>query len=461
MINRPWRAPFVARARACYPIARVPIVKLLAVAALCLGVVAGAAPAKARQPAQETTPMPTQSTPGAMLAVIADDGNVVIYDANGRNPFPLTTDAAPGGKLYLWPTWSTDGRLAFFGASNQRPDAYSLRVFIVRKVAPGAVAEVAYTSSDDIFTYPYWSTGGCGSPACRDLLLLYTPPTGSGLALRRIRDDGGKFSDTVIGEAAPFYYSFSPDGSKMIWARSGTDLAIYDMETQSLQPLPDAIGRFNSPMWSPVDNRILIGVEGSSPDRVDLVVAEGQGFRTRRALLRDQDTPIAFAWSPDGSKVASVAGFASVQVIDSTTGQALATSTQTNVAAHIWAPTGDRVAYFVVNRNAPAPQARLYINGKMPAEQATGGLSLFILDVATGNSQLIATFNPSRDYVYMLNFFDQFAHSHQIWSPDGRYITYSALDSKGNANVFIADTTTPSTPLRVTAGTIGIWSYLR
>jgi TolB protein len=406
--------------------------------------------------AQETTPMPTQPTPQAMLAVIEADGNLSIYDANGLNPIRLTTDAVPGEKLYLWPTWSTDGRLAFFGASNQRPDAYSLRVFIVPQVAPGAVPQVAYTSRDDIFTYPYWSTGNCGTPGCRDLLLLYTPASGTGLALRRIRDDGGAFSTAVLGEAAPFYYSFSPDGSRMIWARFGNELGIFDTRTDTLTPLADAHGRFNSPMWSPVDNRILIGVEGSTPDLVNLVIVDD---KTRVTLLKDQETPISFAWSPDGTKVASVAGFGNLVITDCATGQQVTRSTQSNIAAQFWAPTSDRVAYLVVNRTEPGPQARLHVNGRMPVEQASGGLSLYVLDIKTGNSQAIATFNPSRDFVYLLNFFDQFAHSHQLWSPDGKYITYSALDSKGNANVFIADTTAPTTPFKVTSGSIGIWSY--
>src|SRR5438034_8099799 len=73
----------------------------------------------------------------AMLAVIGSDGNLSIFDANGKNPFPVTTDAKPGTKLYHWPTWSTDGRLAFFGASNDRQDPYSLRVFVQDQVKKG------------------------------------------------------------------------------------------------------------------------------------------------------------------------------------------------------------------------------------------------------------------------------------------------------------------------------------
>jgi hypothetical protein len=122
----------------------------------------------------------------AMLAVIEADGNLAVYDAAGKNPIPITTDAVPGEKIYQWPTWSSDGRLAFFGANpGNDADPYTLRVFMLDTVKAGAVPQVAYTSTDEIFTYPYWSPAGC-SATCRDLALLYTPPAGVGLGLRMI-----------------------------------------------------------------------------------------------------------------------------------------------------------------------------------------------------------------------------------------------------------------------------------
>lgn len=391
----------------------------------------------------------------AMLAVIEADGNLVVYDINGKNPIPITNDAVSSEKIYQWPTWSTDGRLAFFGANGSSADFYSLRVFMLDTVKPGAVAQVAYSSADEVFTYPYWSPGDCGLN-CRELALLYTPPTGAGLGLRMIRGDNGKFSSRVVGQAAPFYYSFSPDGKQMIWSRFGQQIELYNVQTDQVQRLDDIPGKFNSPMWSPLDDRLLFGVESADPDMTDVVIAQGD---TRRVLLKDQETPISFAWSPDAKYVASLAAFDRVVVTDVANGQKVASSSQSNVVAHFWSPTSDHIAYIVVNRTDPDPQARLRVNGKTPAEQATGGLSLYVMDIKTGNSSPIATFNPTREYVYLLNFFDQFARSHQLWSPDGVYISYGAMDSKGKPALYIADIRKPSTPIKVTSGVIGIWSW--
>ncbi len=391
-----------------------------------------------------------------MLAVIDVTGNLALYDAQGKNPKRVTTDAAAARKLYQWPTWSTDGRLAFFGASAEPKDPYSLRAFLISNPAASTVIQTLYTSAADVFTYPYWSTGDC-APGCRDLALLYTPGDGSPLTVRMLRDDNGTFTDRVIGKDAPFYYSFSPDGSQMIWFRSGDQLDIYDVAADKTSALSDTPGTFNSPMWSPVSpTEILLATQGTIAATSDLVIADGAA---RRVILTGQDAPIAFAWSPDAKYIASVAGFAQVVISDAVTGKEVSRSSQSNIVAHFWSPTSDKIAYIVVNRDTPAPQARLISNGKTPVEQATGGLTAFVMDVQTGNSQPLATFNPSRDYVYLLNFADQFARSHSLWSPDGRWFTVAEQDENKPPAVYIVDTNQTAAPQKVADGSIGIWSW--
>ncbi len=98
-----------------------------------------------------------ERTPGYMLAVVGIDNNLYVYDADGKNPFPITSDATPDVSLYHWPTWSTDGRLAYFGVSADTADPYSLGIFVVDTVKTGAQPKTAYKSKTDIFTYAYWA----------------------------------------------------------------------------------------------------------------------------------------------------------------------------------------------------------------------------------------------------------------------------------------------------------------
>jgi hypothetical protein len=69
-------------------------------------------------------------------------------------------------------------------------------------------------------------------------------------------------------------------------------------------------------------------------------------------------------------------------------------------------------------------------------------------------------FLPTRDMLYFLSFFDQFAQSHRLWSPDSRYLVYAELTSESRQLIHLLDTNDPAAwPLTLTEGQIGIWSY--
>ena len=398
-----------------------------------------------------------------MLAMIDTTGNIVIYDAAGKNPIKVTTDAVPGSRVYQWPTWATDGRLAYFGASDDSADAYSLRVFVVDPFTAGSVPKIhtAFTSRTDTFTYAYWSPANCTSGAnCRDLALLYTPADGSGLAVRLIREADGTFSDHILDHASPFYYSFAADGNRMLWFQNGDSLKLYDIASAKItQTLTDQPGQFQSPMWSPTDDRLLFGVrDPANAQLTDLVIAQGE---KRTAIAQALPPPLSFAWSPSGTQVAYVSAFGQVTVIDDQRGVAIAQSKYTDTIGFFWAPQSDRIAYFTVNRPTAGVQARMRANGHTPVEQAVGGLTLHILDIKTGTDTSYASFIPSQTMIYLLNFYDQFAHSHRLWSPDGRYVTYASTDTIGQSGVYLADTrqADAATPVKIGTGVIGIWSY--
>lgn len=400
-----------------------------------------------------------------MLAVIDLSGNVVLYDADGQNPVAITTDADRRTRIYQWPTWSTDGRLAFFGVSADPADPFSLRAYVLE--TPNDVPQMAWTRREDVFTYAYWSPGDCsgGGGNCRDLAVLYTAGDGSGLAVQMIRAKGGEYTNQLVERGAPFYYSFSPDGKKMLWHRFNGQLELYDVAENAVErTLPDAPGLFQSPMWSPVDNRLLFAVPGRVDGSVDVVIADEE---TRSVLLNDVSGPVYFAWSPDASKVASLNGLGVLVVTDVRYGTELARAPQGQVVAFFWSPNGDRVAFLSLTPAAPrrSEVETFSTNGHTeqatyPPEQANGpALTWYVLEVASGTVTALTAFNPTRDMVYYLNFFDQFSRSHALWSPDGRYLVYGATAADGSPEVLLADTRTPGQTVRVGDGSIGIWSW--
>src|SRR5260221_14777980 len=72
-----------------------------------------------------------ERTPGYMLAVVGIHNNLYVYDADGKNPLQINKVATPELSLYHWPTWSTDGRLAYFSVSAATADPSYLGIFVV------------------------------------------------------------------------------------------------------------------------------------------------------------------------------------------------------------------------------------------------------------------------------------------------------------------------------------------
>ena len=65
------------------------------------------------------------------------------------------------------------------------------------------------------FNYAYWSPHDCADRTnCRDLAVLFGSPTSNGLFVELVRDSDEP-SSTTVGTGAPFYFSWSPDGTRI------------------------------------------------------------------------------------------------------------------------------------------------------------------------------------------------------------------------------------------------------
>ncbi|MFN8563096.1 MAG: hypothetical protein U0703_16140 [Anaerolineae bacterium] len=67
---------------------------------------------------------------------------------------------------------------------------------------------------------------------------------------------------------------------------------------------------------------------------------------------------------------------------------------------------------------------------------------------------------PSNEFIYLLTYFDQFAQSLHLWSPNSRQIVYAEVTPEGRRVIDVLDTTQElSVPLVIADGRIGIWSF--
>jgi dipeptidyl aminopeptidase/acylaminoacyl peptidase len=394
------------------------------------------------------------------IAYIGTDNNVYTLDGQSGSPITLTSDAAAGTdlvRIYQWPTWSTDGRLAYFLSAAQADGQFSTQVYVTENGStPG---HSVYTGDSESFNYASWSPQNCpNDPDCRDLAVLLSSQEANGLFVQLIHDAGSNTLSQNIGAGVPFYYSWSPDGSRMLWQRDSQHLDIYDASGgQIAENLPETPGVFSAPAWSPIDDRLLFGVLDSGSQTTSLVIlANGQ----QQTLASGLAGPVSFEWSPDGNKVAYMDGQGPLNILDSVTGQSLMQTPVGGIYAFFWSPDSSKIAY-VTLASPPGSINAIRQNGaERLAKQTANGLSWSVVNTADGSTRRYGAFVPTREMVYMLRFFDQFAQSHRIWSPDSQHLLYSELTSDNRSTIVLLDTTrSDSLPLAIAEGLIAVWSF--
>lgn len=392
--------------------------------------------------AQDANPI----IPG-QIAYIGADFNVYTIDDEDR--ITITNDAGVSEaavRFYQFPVWSTDGRLAYFETEVNAQQERSAEVFISADGrAPGTSL---YEGAGENFTYAYWSPRGCGE-ACRDLAVLLGSQQANGFVVNVIRDQADQPSVKQVGTGSPFYFSWSPDGQQMVWQRSNTSIDIYDINAGTItMTFADRPAGFFAPAWSPVDDRVLFGVANGRA--TDLAVAANGVSTTFASNLA---SPIWFSWSPDGNQIAYIDAENPLQVADAVTGEVVAESDTSEVIAFFWSPDSRSIAYV-----SPAQQPGQF-NAKPDNQGSSSELSWSILDVASGNIRRYGSFTPTADMLYLLTYFDQFAQSHRVWSPDSRHLIYSELSADGTPLIMLLDTESNVVPLSIAEGYFGVWSF--
>ncbi|MCI0712011.1 MAG: hypothetical protein L0154_17790 [Chloroflexi bacterium] len=386
------------------------------------------------------------SLPSGQLAIEGTDGNIHIYDPTDETFFQITTDGSDS-RVYYWPTWSTDGQIAYFGTSREASNSFGLGIFVQPDPLNSDIIH-SFISPGDIFTYAYWAPNDCPDGNCRDLAILYTASSGN-LALRMARSSEDNFEVAEIETGGPFYWDWAPDGQSMFWARFGETLEIYDVASDEVtETFVEQQGIQRTVDWSPVDDRLLSAVSNPS-ELTDLVLFDGD---ERTTLLSNIEGVLSFEWSPDGKQVAYLDSNGGKLGIIDTDGNMVA-DPASNVIAFFWAPTGDKIAFLTIGTDRPGITAK-------PASQDELFLLWNVYDMTAGTSKLVASIIPTRQMVYYLNFFDQFARSHSFWSPDGRYLAFGQTTSNGRNVVSIVDVTEDNPVVQeIMEGNIGIFSW--
>ena len=361
------------------------------------------------------------------IAYVGQDGDIYLVNSDGGGLLQLTEDGSLDPQAlavtsYAWPTWSPDGeRLAVSKVTRENApdgeiesaiqilDASSGDVTVVYENPPVAFPFIA----NRIPHYMYWS------PDSTRLAFLANTGDDDGLTLFAASLNGGQGGNPVpIVIGAPIYMAWDPASSLMLLHVGETMYLVDVSEPLVLDRFSRRPTGFRAASWSADGSRMAYS--GIYAGRLSLLVADSEG--AHNMPLADVGSRQAFLWSPTDETLAfadsanpAVPYFDKVTTVDLASGD-MRTLVDEPVLAFFWSPSGLKLAYVAV-------------------DPMRGDLTWKVIDRDGGQARELVTFVPSREYLTTLTFFDQYAPSNSIWSPDGTHLLFAGLveDSEGAA----------------------------
>jgi len=412
-------------------------------------------------------------TYAAHLAFTSPDGRLAWLPA-GDDRVQLLGDA---GVQYAFPAWSPDGtRIAAIARS-----AAGAHAVVFDVTADPPTLETWWEVPRRNVIYLDWAHAG-------DALHLLVSDQATGFTFRRATQDDA----TIIERGSPLFWDERADGTLIV--HSGglgrARLTLRDGEGTELADLGTP-GAFRSPAASSTGDWWAFGaLEAGGVFR--LVVEQSEQAQPASSLTGPERRALqhagltAFAWHPTRDLLAlnrpvvqAPHSFGPLGGLDAETGL-YETWTEETVVAFWWSPDGSRIGMLASAGSgngqvaslmqrptlasttplAVMPDAVDAAPGPTQPERTQGALTLRFgtVEPNDGTVTWVGTVRPgtvfSREY---LPYFDQYARSHEIWSPDGASLALNVLDEEGRDVIGILDVDA-GTIRHLAPGTMPAWS---
>jgi dipeptidyl aminopeptidase/acylaminoacyl peptidase len=360
------------------------------------------------------------------LAVLDASGNLITVSPDGSDEVVLA-EVEPGRSEISQPTWSPDARrVAWVHVEVTEAGAPSASI----ATAGGDGARPSRARTAVVPFYLSWD------PTSSRIAYLGAP-SDNAIELG-ILEVAGRSSGATLDAGQPFYLSWAPDGDQLLVHVGGERLDRLGLDG-STTALGDRPGTFSAPVWS-ADGKTFVYASADA-DGQRLVMRDVKA-ETGRPLVPFEGL-IAFVVSPDGERVAfqvlEPERTLPLSVIDVDSGDTVEI-TDSAIAAFFWSPDSERLLYL-----DPDPDGEQF---------------WFRWGVWDGSSSfLLPRFVPSLlmagDY---LQFFEQYAQSMSLWSPDGSAFAYPGTNEDGQEGIWIQSARLDRAPVLVAEGDFVAWS---
>ena len=393
-----------------------------------------------------------------LIAFVDADGAVktMLPDGSGVRRISPSVEG-----FFTWPTWSPDARTLVYSGVVNADGMAQLNLYatapdgsgddggglhrVIYAAEPGDVGLLA----QGVIHYPLWSPDGT------HLAFIAAASDGLSLYIDDLIDDPGALH---LLDDGPLWMAWSDDGAALavhrgsdhflVNARDGFRVSELDIAAQGSGSGVEAVrqrnhgiggGRRGDGECSQRRGGSAHPAEGRERRSGVSVVAFGGasgGFGRRAALLVSGRRYV-------GVSAAAIASESAPQSAD---------EIRQPILAFFWSPDGSRLAYITLS-------------------DTEGALRCIVVDMDSRERRSALDFVPSPEQQTLFQFFDQYAYSHSVWSPDSANLVFAgnvvgnAATASGRAHpghrgfhIIVADADGASTPQLVGEGIMGFWS---
>ena len=369
------------------------------------------------------------------IVYVNGEGQIVALGPDGSDVRQLTN----AQQRFQFPAWSPDGRsIAAIGV-----DRAGAGLFVLADGSTEVSPEPLYADQEEGPFYLYWS------PDSKQVSFLASHPEGMGLHL--VQADGAADS-RLLTIGGPLYWQWTADSRQMLihsgFSGEASRLELIMADGDGTGDAIAAPGFFQAPGIS-ADGRYLAYAEEVSRGNSHLAIADTQSEameQQRHAGL------VAMAWSPTANHLAFTNGtepdsssfVGPLRLMDAATGEVRLLSDEP-IVAFFWSPDGRYLAALSILRSGEGDinaQTGKASTGKLTQQQNLPMLRLLVYDVTTDEGRFLFSFVPTFTFVtQFLPFFDQYALSHRLWSPDSSALVLSMVEN-GRNQIFIINIVT-------------------
>ena len=398
--------------------------------------------------------------PAGQIAWVDVEGELWIGKGDGSGSRQL----APGAEMrpasftltpiqdlpesFRWPLWSPDGKklAAFYISQGSGPATSRLLVF---EPTSGRIVD-SHQGVDLRPIYGYWAPDGS-----RFAFLHQTGPVHT-LSLWP-SDDRDTPKDVAAG--LPLFFDWRRDSRALVLhaardpqSKARSTVTLLDPVNGERTVRTDSPAAFGPAQYSPDGSWLAYGIEDEKG--IAHLVIEKRDGSDRKKLLRI-DPEAAFNWAPDGKSLAvGKTSDERAPLLEEVVRIEIPSGKTTSIAKEIvgcffWSPKSDRLLYAVRDLDK-------------------GDWEWVVADVTSGKKTRLTRFVPSPALVFVFQFFDQYALSHRLWSPDGSafvFTGWTGVDPQtvgpvGAPSVFVVPIDAAKKPSALGDGHVAFWSPL-